>query len=181
MLAAGAYQLRTVLLDSAVASVKLKQIAMMRNAALAYHLTLTLDGWSNRMMESIYSWNVAFPSRRVILLKADELSEVSHTGEALSGDLQLSRLDVVNSCELCVLLLSSLDTGYKVTIRNFFFFFAEMIIKEMLKWGPEKLAAIVTDNASNMVKTRRLVLQRFPHLIEVRYTACSIAAELSDC
>ena len=77
------------------------------------------------MMESIYSWNVAFPSRRVILLKADELSEVSHTGEALSGDLQLSRLDVVNSCELCVLLLSSMDTGYKVTIRNVFFSFLQ--------------------------------------------------------
>ena len=28
--------------------------------------------------------------------------------------------------------------------------------------------ALVTDNASNMVKTRRLVLQRFPHLVEVR-------------
>lgn len=56
-----------------------------------------------------------------------------------------------------------------------------MIIDEMVKWGPEKFAAIVTDNAKNMVKTRRLVLQRFPHLIEVRYIACNIAAELSDC
>ena len=43
-----------------------------------------------------------------------------------------------------------------------------MIIKELEKWGPHKFAALVTDNASNMVKTRRLVLQRFPHLVEVR-------------
>ena len=62
----------------------------MQNEALAYHLTLTLDGWSNRRMESIYSWNVAFPSRRVILLKADDLSEVSHNGEELSGELLLA-------------------------------------------------------------------------------------------
>ena len=43
-----------------------------------------------------------------------------------------------------------------------------MIIKELEKWGPHKFAALVTDNASNMVKTRRLFLQRFPHLVEVR-------------
>lgn len=43
-----------------------------------------------------------------------------------------------------------------------------MIIKEILKWGPDKFAAIVTDNAANMVKTRRLVIERFPHMIEIR-------------
>ena len=86
-LAAGAYQLCTVLFDAAVATVKLKQIAMMSNDERAYHQTLTMDGWSTRIMESIYSWNVAFPSRRVILLKADNLSEISHTGEVLSGEV----------------------------------------------------------------------------------------------
>lgn len=40
------------------------------------------------------------------------------------------------------------------------------------RWGPDKFAAIVTDNASNMQKTRRLVLQRYPHLIEVRSALC---------
>ena len=80
----GETQLRGTLLDSAVTAVKLKQISWMTDA-LAYHLTLSLDGWSNSRMESVYSWNVIFPSRRVILLKADNLSEISHTGEALSG------------------------------------------------------------------------------------------------
>ncbi len=44
-----------------------------------------------------------------------------------------------------------------------------MIIEEIIKWGKDRFAAIVTDNARNMVKTRRLVLKQFPHLIEVRY------------
>ena len=47
-----------------------------------------------------------------------------------------------------------------------------MIIDEIDRWGPQKFACIVTDNASNMVKTRRLLLQRFPHMIDVRYAMC---------
>ncbi len=43
-----------------------------------------------------------------------------------------------------------------------------MIIQEIERWGPDRFAAIVTDNAANMQKTRRLVLQKIPHLIEVR-------------
>ncbi|KAL0020550.1 hypothetical protein WJX77_001743 [Trebouxia sp. C0004] len=43
-----------------------------------------------------------------------------------------------------------------------------MIIKGIEKWGGTRFAGIVTDNASNMQKTRRLVLKRFPHMIEVR-------------
>lgn len=47
--------------------------------------------------------------------------------------------------------------------------FAVEVIKELRKWGPEKFAAIVTDNAKNMIRTRMLVLREFPHLIEIRY------------
>lgn len=58
----------------------------MQNAQMAYHLTLTLDGWSNARMESIYSWNVIFPTRKVMLLKAQDLSAVVHSGDNLSGN-----------------------------------------------------------------------------------------------
>jgi len=74
-----------VLLDAALAHVKLKQVAWMNNEDMSYHLTLTLDGWSNSRMESVYSWNVIFPNRRVILLRADDLSLMSHSGDNLSG------------------------------------------------------------------------------------------------
>jgi len=74
-------------LDAALAVVKLKQCQWLEDKLMAYHLTLTLDdGWSNARMESIYSWNIIFPSRKVILLKADNLSSISHSGENLAGD-----------------------------------------------------------------------------------------------
>ncbi|DBB09009.1 TPA: hypothetical protein ACH3X3_007637 [Trebouxia sp. C0006] len=79
-----AYTLSGVCIDAALAVVKLKQHNWLQDAAMAYHLTLTLDGWSNDRMESIYSWNIIFPSRKVILLRADDLSSISHTGESLS-------------------------------------------------------------------------------------------------
>jgi len=41
-------------------------------------------------------------------------------------------------------------------------------VKEITHWGPNKFAAIVTDNAANMVAMRRLVLQAFPHMVDVR-------------
>jgi hypothetical protein len=63
-----------------------------------------------------------------------------------------------------------------------------MIIQEINKWGKEKFAAIVTDNARNMVKSRRLVLQAFPHIIEVRYhpsvsllMQCTVSAHNCQC
>ena len=90
---AGAYVLRTTLLNAVLADVKLKRISWMTNSNMAYHLTLTLDGWSNSRMESVYSWNIIFPSRKVIMLRADNLSDVSHTGENLSGKESLLRID----------------------------------------------------------------------------------------
>lgn len=82
---AGAYVLSGKCLDAAVAVVRLKQAAWMEDERIAYSLTLTWDAWSNARMESVYSWNVIFPNRRVILLGAEDLSDVSHTGELLAG------------------------------------------------------------------------------------------------
>ncbi|DBA98344.1 TPA: hypothetical protein ACH3X1_001260 [Trebouxia sp. C0004] len=54
---------------------------------LARHLTLTLDGWSNARIESIYSFNIIFPDRRMILLKSEDLSTITHSGENIAGVL----------------------------------------------------------------------------------------------
>ncbi|KAL0019152.1 hypothetical protein WJX77_011765 [Trebouxia sp. C0004] len=116
------------LLNSVAASVRLQNARWLQDDTIAYHLTLTLDGWSNDRMESIYSWNIIFPDRRVILLKADDLSRLAHKGENL----------------------------------------APLIIEEINRWGPHRFAAIVTDNAANMVVARRLVLEHFPKMVDVR-------------
>ena len=49
--------------------------------------------------------------------------------------------------------------------RDFFFFF--FFFWE--RWGAHRFAAIVTDNAANMVVARRLVLEKFPKMVDVRY------------
>ena len=55
---------------------------------------------------------------------------------------------------------------------------AVIVIKLIKEIGPQKLAAIVTDNARNMLNMRKLVCAEFPHLIEVRWHpvwhACTI-------
>lgn len=79
-------------LDAAFAAVRLKQTAWMNDPHVAYALTFTFDGWSNARMESIYSWNVIFPNHRVILLKAEDLSDTSHTEEMLAGVVSLQSL-----------------------------------------------------------------------------------------
>ncbi|KAL0029083.1 hypothetical protein WJX77_005499 [Trebouxia sp. C0004] len=45
---------------------------------------------------------------------------------------------------------------------------AELVIATMKQYGPRKFAALVTDNARNMVNMRREVVEAFPHLIECR-------------
>lgn len=82
---AGADTLAGTLLNSVAATVRLTNAKWLMDDTIAYHLTLTLDGWSNDRMESIYSWNIIFPDRRVILLRSDDLSEISHSGENLAG------------------------------------------------------------------------------------------------
>lgn len=47
-------------------------------------------------------------------------------------------------------------------------FHAALIIKELEKWGSHRFAAIVTDNAANMVSARTLVLNKFTKMVEVR-------------
>ncbi|DBA94917.1 TPA: hypothetical protein ACH3X1_002448 [Trebouxia sp. C0004] len=75
-----AWLLRNTVLDTLAYQVKAQQAKWMLDDSMAYHLTLSLDGWSNSRMESIYSWNIVFPDRRVMLLRSDDLSSMSHTG-----------------------------------------------------------------------------------------------------
>ena len=95
---AGADVLAGTLLNSVAASVRLQNAQWLQDDAIAYHLTLTLDAWSNDRMESIYSWNIIFPDRRVILLKSDDLSSISHSGENLA---RMYSLHLCVPCTCC--------------------------------------------------------------------------------
>lgn len=49
------------------------------------NLTLTLDGWSNTHMESLYGFLVLFPDGCSILHKTEDYSEQTHSGQFLAG------------------------------------------------------------------------------------------------
>ena len=81
----GITTMRTSLLQGLLSEVQLQHAAWLADDNLARHLTMTLDGWSNARMESIYAFNIIFPDRRVILLKSEDLSTTTHSGQNIAG------------------------------------------------------------------------------------------------
>lgn len=79
--------MRGSVLDGLYSEVLMQHAAWLADDNLARHLTLTLDGWSNARMESVYSFNIIFPDRRVILLKSEDPSSTTHSGENIAGAL----------------------------------------------------------------------------------------------
>lgn len=158
---AGETMLRTTLLESLWAEVRLAHATWLKDPSLAQHLTLALDGWSNALMESIYSFNVVFPDRRTILLKTMDLSDLTHSGENLGGICCCHAESAQMACSsafICRL------TDVFMTIM----IVAEIVIGIMEEYGPRKFVALVTDNPWSMQKLRRVVTAKFPHVIGVR-------------
>lgn len=146
--------MRTTVLDGLYGEVILKHAAWPTNEILARHLTLTIDGWSNARMESIYSFNIIFPNRRVILLKSEDLSTTTHSGHNIAG--------VLNVHSLSIVFCNHIQYIQKLTAHAF----AGLVIAVMEQYGPRRFVGLVIDNARNTVNMCREVLERFPHLIE---------------
>lgn len=69
---------------------------------------MSLDGWSNTNMESIYGYNIiTAEERRCYLLAAEDLSGDKHTSEIVAGTVArlsvLMRLLLVNCSACCVM------------------------------------------------------------------------------
>ena len=58
---------------------------------------------------------------------------------------------------------------------------AALLIAVITEWGPKRFSAIVSDNAANMVKARRLVLEKFPRMIENRQVLIATFVWLCIC
>ncbi|CAF1333103.1 unnamed protein product [Adineta ricciae] len=54
----------------------------------AAHLTLNIDGWSDRCHRSLYEYNVITDSRKAIVLSLIDVSSFSHTAEFLTNKLE---------------------------------------------------------------------------------------------
>lgn len=97
----GTTTMRTSLLEGLLSEVQLQHAAWLADDNLGRHLTMALDGWSNARMESVYAFNIIFPDRRVILLKSEDLSTTTHSGQNIAGGGS-SWLMVHVSAHLCI-------------------------------------------------------------------------------
>ena len=52
------------------------------------HLTLNINGWSNRCRRSLYEYNVITDNRQAIVLSLIDISSCSHIGEFLVNRLE---------------------------------------------------------------------------------------------
>lgn len=130
------------------------------------NITVTGDGWTNACRESVMACNIITPQpkRAVHLLGARDLTTVKHDAQRLAGGFVLCKSCL--SAALCGIVEEArlLATGV----------FVEWI-KEV---GPERVIALVTDNAANMKAARELVRETpgFVHIIPVRWAGgCRVA------
>ncbi len=81
----GITTMRGLLLYAVHSEVEVQHAIWLAYGNLAKHLTLTLDGWSDARMESVYSCTIIFPNWRTILLKSEDLSSTTHSGKTIAG------------------------------------------------------------------------------------------------
>lgn len=112
-------------------------------------------------MQSVYGFLAAFPDRTVSFLEARDLSSISHTGVAIAGKLQpwqhCSHQQIMSAVSAFVGIIHI--CGHAGEIR-----------RVISKWDPKHFAALVTDNAANMVKARKLVTEHpgFGHILPIQ-------------
>ena len=74
-------------LQTSVLTAELNRVLQLDTLELAKgrNCTITLDGWSNDSMESLYGFLVLFPDGRSILYKTEDYSEQTRSGRFLAG------------------------------------------------------------------------------------------------
>jgi hypothetical protein len=81
----GRKKLAHEVLTQEVVYVEIKNESLLAEAA---HLTLNIDGWSDRCRRSLYEYNVITDSRKAIVLSLIDVSRDSHTAEFLVNRLE---------------------------------------------------------------------------------------------
>lgn len=79
---AGPNELSERLLSQQALVAKTKSLKELRESSC---ITITVDGWSNLRMDSIYACLAITPDRRCHMLSAEDLSAESHTGKFIAG------------------------------------------------------------------------------------------------
>lgn len=166
MFIAGARVLRTTYLTGAFASARLSIKKLVAAVTMPHCITLVLDGWSNINMESVWVFIALIPKIGAIILKSVNGSSASHTGEWYCGK------DYSPGS----------SAGFSsAAMYDLFIVIAEQVDKVLIEYGPEHFGAIVSDNGGGCARGRRLVTDKYPHLLGHRWTppaSSSSSAEL---
>lgn len=109
------------------------------------NLTITFDGNTTKMPESVYTVHVITPARRVFLVEGDESSEESHTGEKIH--------EVLRKVSLCTINYFHKDL---IDRRH---------LQVMLRIGPERFGGCSSDNTGNTTSGRTFTRDEFCWLI----------------
>jgi len=112
------------------------------------HLTLSLDGWSTRANDEIYTFHTTTPKRRSFFTDGEVFKGISITGDALKAVaikviiiLQLYRLSLINRSKL------------------------------LTSYGAKKYSAIVGDGGANVRSAKVKICKEYPWIINI-YDPC---------
>lgn len=109
-------------------------------------LSITFDGNSTKLPQSVYTIHIITPARRVCLFEGNEASGVSHTGEHLFNILsQVSNL--------CFRLRKVLTCDYSL-----------QIIEQV---GPKRFTGICSDDTGNTRVAREKVQEKYPWILNM--------------
>ncbi|DBA76980.1 TPA: U6 snRNA-associated Sm-like protein LSm2 [Trebouxia sp. C0004] len=159
----GARVLRTTYLTGAFASARLSIKKLVAAVTMPHCITLVLDGWSNINMESVWVFIALVPKIGAIILKSVNGSSASHTGEWYCGKDY-----------------SPGSAGFSsAAMYDLFIVIAEQVDKVLIEYGPEHFGAIVSDNGGGCARGRRLVTDKYPHLLGHRWTPPASSATVT--
>lgn len=131
-------------------------------AGQAILVCICIDGWTSAGNQSVYAVNIVLETtngRVTLLYDATDFSADRHTGEFIAG-LPSVAMQLLHS--VWCYILTSCFKSYGCH--------ADAIHDWAKQIGIKKVAAIITDNAANMVKARELAVQKegMGHIIPLR-------------
>lgn len=138
------------------------RLALSRMFSECCNLTMAGDGWTNARKESVYGFNVIVPTpgRRVVhVVGASDLTIVKHSAPRLAGGLLALWPACIQAAWCCV---RAAETCVVVHAEEFMHWLDVV--------GPQRVVALVTDQAANMKAMRDIVTNTdgYRHILSVR-------------
>ena len=117
-----------------------------------FHLTMSLDGWSTRARDEIYTVHTTTPKRRSFFTDGHIFKGISVTGEALK--------------DVLVRVRTSFIIRNNALLSNF-----DSILQLLVTYEPSKYSAIAGDGGSNVRSAKIKINSHFPWILNI-YDPC---------